>query len=377
MRLAIVLVVLICPSPGLAAGQPATTDDRTALLQLERRLAATLDSRSQAEMERLLADDYVLRGAPDVPRATWIREALARCWGERFDIDDFEARLDGETAVTSFLLTFYVNPDSCMPGVMRSLITDVWVRDADGWRLRVRHSSPPPAGGVAAQFGLVPEVPPRWVLQGELSLVATGGNTSTQTLGVASDFTQATADTSSRVQFTYVSSEADSVTQARATTLQARQGWKLRDGFEVFGRAAYARDRFAGIDNRAALDAGLAYNTGRPPRHKLTTEASAGFIAEDRTATETLRFASATGAVRYSWQIAPASHLQEELAVTSDLTEGRNWRAANSLSLIVALTRVLSIKVTNGVEYRNLPVPGFRRADTRTSAALVFALRAR
>lgn len=359
----------------LAQLQPPSNEDT--LLQRERELAATLASKSQPAMEQLLADDYVLRGAPDVDRATWMKEALARCWGERFDIDDFAARVEGDTAVTSFLLTFYVDPETCMPATLRSLITDVWTRDGGTWRLRVRHASPPPAGGVAAQFGVVPEVPPRWVLLSELSFVATAGNASTRTIGAASDFTQQTDRSASRVQFTYVSSEAEDVTNARATTVQARHGFKVRPAMEVFGRVGYARDRFAGIDNRASVEGGFGYTTGLPPRHQVTAEGAVGYTAEDRIGTETLRFAVATGAVRYLWQIAAGAELQEEVAVISDLSQGRNWRATNGLAVSLSLTRLLSLKVSNAVEYRNLPVPGFRRTDMRTSAAVVLTLRER
>ena len=326
-------------------------------------------------MERLLAQDFVLRGTPDVDRDAWIKEALARCWGDRFDIDDFDARIDGSTAVTSFVLTFHVNPETCAPGILRSMITDVWAREGDTWRLRIRHSTAPVGPGVAAQFGVVPEVPPRWVLLSELSFVSTAGNTETATIGAASDLARQTPASSSRFRLAFVSTSANDVTQARATTLQARHGITLRENLEVFGRGGYARDRFAGIDNRAAVDAGLAWTTGRQPRHQVTLEAGAGFTAEDRVAADTLRFATGTGTARYVWQIAAGTELREEAAFTADLGDGRNWRGANSAAISVALNRLLSLKVSNEFEYRNLPVLGFRRSDSRTAAAVVLALR--
>ena len=370
-------LLIACLPEGLAAAQPDARAVRDELLARERALAATLGTRARDDMERLLADDFVLRGSPDVPRETWIREALTRCWGDRFDIDDFSARVEGDTAVASFLLTFYVHPDTCAPAVLRSLVTDVWTRVGDVWRLRVRHSSAPPAGGVASQFGLVPEIPPRWILSSELSLVATAGNTSTRTLGAGSDLRHQQGGATSRLQFTYVSSVAEGVTRARATTFQGRHGIRIRQGVEIFGRAAYARDVFAGIGNRAAFDGGVAVSTGRPPRHRVTLEGGAGATVEDRIGVETLRFGAGTGTVRYAWQVAAGSELQEELSVTVDLGRPANWRATNALALSLGLTRLLSLKVASGVEYRHQPVPGFRRADMRTSAALVVTFRAR
>jgi putative salt-induced outer membrane protein YdiY len=57
--------------------------------------------------------------------------------------------------------------------------------------------------------------------------------------------------------------------------------------------------------------------------------------------------------------------------------QAANWRAANAAAIIVAINRRLSLKVSNDIEYRNLPVFGFRRTDARTAGALVITLRAR
>jgi putative salt-induced outer membrane protein YdiY len=327
-------------------------------------------------MERLLADTFVLRATPDVDRDTWIREALARCWGERFDIDQFTARVDGPTAITSFVLTSDVNPDTCQPATMRSLITDLWQRDGDVWRLHLRHSSAA-GSGLAAQFAVVPDAPPRWLLLSELSFVSTAGNTETRTTGLASDLTRQTDASASHVRFAYISSVSDDVTQARTTTLQARHGFNLREHLAVFARGGYTRDRFAGIDNRVAFDGGLAYTVGNAPRHQLTFEGGVGYTAEDRIEEETLRFATGTGTARYVWQIATGSELREEVAFVSDLGEAENWRAANAAAISVTINRLLSLKVSNDVEYRNLPVTGFERTDVRTAAAVVLTLRKR
>lgn len=371
LLLAAVLVVMT-PSSAAALQPPALAEQ---LLAAERELAKTLASRSQVDMERLLAEEFVLRGSPDVSRETWIREAVARCWGDRFDIDDFAARQDGEVAIATFVLTFYVNPDTCAPGVLRSLITDVWTRREGSWRLAVRHSSAPGGDGVAGQFGLQPEVPPRWLVQSELSLVTTSGNASTRTLGAGGEVTHQTGNATTRASFTHVSNVVDGDTRARLTTLQGRHGVQIRSGLETFGRAGYTRDVFAGIRNRVTLDAGVAFTAADRPRHRLTLEAGAGFTSEARVASDTLQFGVATGTVRYLWRVAPGSQLQEELATTADLSDAGNWRAANALSLTIALTRVVSFKIATGVEYRHEPVPGFGRTDTRTAAALVISFR--
>lgn len=85
----------------------------------------------------------MLRGAPDVGRETWIRNAVAMCWGSQYEISDFAVRGHaGDTAIVSLVLTTYEDPATCEPAIIRSLLTDVWIRQPNGWRLVLRHSGP-------------------------------------------------------------------------------------------------------------------------------------------------------------------------------------------------------------------------------------------
>lgn len=175
----------------------------------ERALADAMHARNRRRIEELLATDYVLRGVPDIDRETWIRNAIALCWGGRSDIDAFRARVHGDVIMASFELTFYVDPSNCRPAVLKSLITDVWIRHTDGWRLQLRHSGPPPTpdAGIARQYGIVPEPPPTWNMSGELSLVATGGNASTRTIGVGGNVAHRTDEASAHASIAFVTSE--------------------------------------------------------------------------------------------------------------------------------------------------------------------------
>src|SRR6185503_6468266 len=155
--------------------------------------------------------EYFLRGSPDINRSTWIDSAVTLCWGTRADIEHFHARPIGEVIVASFDLTFFADPISCRPAVRRSVITDVWASDGNVWRLEMRHAAPPPPSdaGIAAQYGIVPEPPPTWDISGELSFVATGGNTSTRTAGASNTLTHSTNGHVTRAAVAYLNSEAD------------------------------------------------------------------------------------------------------------------------------------------------------------------------
>lgn len=347
--------------------------DTVAIEARERAIASALHTHDRATLEAALAPDFVLRASPDIDRAQWIRNAVSLCWGDHSDIGEFSARAAGDAVVASFVLTFYVDPGTCQPAVLRSLVTDVWTREGNSWTLRVRHAGPVPAAGVAGQFGAVPLPPPVWSVTGELSLLATSGNSSTRTLGLSSDAMHRAARSVTELHVGYLTSSADNITRARSTTLRARHAVTVTKQLGVFGRGAYARDRFAGIANRATIEGGLTYAATLPPRHSLQADAGVGFTSEARVGADTLRFAIATGSGQYGWAFRTGSEFQESATITADLGQGTNWRATNTLAVTVSMTTILSLKASNTVEYRHLPVPGFGRTDVRTAVALVFS----
>jgi putative salt-induced outer membrane protein YdiY len=373
-------MLLALLSNSVAAQGPAGTPDAAAEIRAkERALAGAIHTRNRLQLEQLLAPDYILRGAPDIDRATWLQNALTLCWGDRSDITAFRARRHDDVVVASFELTFYLDPGTCRPAVLRSLITDMWTRQGGDWQLQIRHaSSPPPSNaGIAAQYGSVPEPPPAWDVSSDLSLVATGGNTSTRTIGLGARVVHRTHATSTRASIAFLTNEVDTVTRARSLSMQARHGFHVAERVELFGDGSYARDRFAGIDDRTAAAMGAAYTAPLPRPHALVAEGSFGFTLEQRLDGTDLRFATATGAMRYAWTIVPGTELAEDIGLNADLEVAGNWRGTSTTALRVTLSRLLSVKTSHAFEYRNTPVAGFGRVDMRTAAALVFSLQRR
>jgi putative salt-induced outer membrane protein YdiY len=365
-------------APGLTSAQDVTSahDDAADLRAHEAALLSALHARDRGRLDALLAADFVLRGAPDVDRETWLRNATTLCWGDRSQTDDLVARSHGSFATVSFLLTFFMDPFSCRPATLRSAVTDVWIRTAEGWKLQLRLAGAPldPGAGVASQYGVVPEPPPAWHINGEVSVVATAGNTSTRTLGVGAQLFHQRDRRESRASASFLTSQADGVTKARSLALATRHAVAVAERLQMFGEAGYTRDRFAGIDHRIGATGGVAYAMPLRPPYALTLQGGLGMTVERRLDLSTLRFMTATGVLDYGWTIAPGIRLDQNATLTADLASGRNWRGASVTVLGVTLTRVLSLRATHAFEYRNQPVPGFGRTDMRTAVTLVFTM---
>jgi putative salt-induced outer membrane protein YdiY len=366
------LLAVPASAQNVARAQP----DVVEIDRLESTLVEALHARDRQRLESLLAADYVLRGAPDIDREAWLQNVTTFCWGDHSDFDRFRARRFDDIVIASFELTFYVDPVTCRAGVRRSLVTDVWVREPEGWKLKIRHAGAPSTspGDIAAQYGVVPEPPPAWEASSEFSAVATGGNTSTRSLGLGAQLAHRAERCSTEVSTRFLTSQADEVTNARALTAQGRQGFTVTDRLEMFGEASYARDRFAGIDDRLTAVAGMAYAVALPRSHTLVLEGGVGWTGERRLDLASPRFATATGALDYRWVIAPGTELREEAKLDADLESVDNWRTANTTALSISLMSMLSLRASLAIEYRHTPVTGFGRTDLRTAVALVFSL---
>jgi putative salt-induced outer membrane protein len=370
--------LLLGPPVAAAQGDKALSFEDQ-VRAVEDALVEAVQQHDRAILDALLAQEYVLRAEPDISRSTWITNAVTLCWGNRSDINQFEVRQLDDVAIATFQLTFYVDPGTCRPAILRSMITDVWKHSPLGWQLEVRHAGPPPRddAGVAPQYGIVPLPPPTWDISSELSLVATSGTTSTRTVGASGTVIHQQGRAATRLAAAFISSESASVTQARSLTTQGRQGFRISQRTELFGDGSYARDRFAGIENRSTLEGGIAYTAPLPRPHTLTTEARTGYTDEQRLDATNPRFATGTGAFRYSWRMRPGAELTQDGSLIADLTHAANWRLTSTTAVTLTLTQLLSLKASHALEYRNTPVFGFGRADMRTSVALVITYQRR
>jgi N-acetylmuramoyl-L-alanine amidase/putative salt-induced outer membrane protein YdiY len=340
--------------------QPPAPDLRAA----EEQLALALTQKDAAAFDRLLASDFVLRGAPDVDRETWIKNAVGLCWGERFEISDVGVRSQtADTAIVSLVLTTFVDPVTCDPAIVRSLLTDVWTRQPDGWRLALRHSGPA-GSAVAQQFAKTDPPPPRWERTAELSLVATSGNTDTQTLGAGGSLIFRPGVWVTHARVAYVRSATDGVDTAESLVADVRQSRAISPRVDVYGRGAYLRDRFAGIRHRTTVDAGFGWVAVNEAPHSLKLDAGAGVTHEARLADGSQTFGVGTLGALYRLRVSRTSDLSNQFLFTADLGDAPNWRFQNGLTLTVTMTRVLSLKVGHEVKRINRPVPGFRATDT-------------
>jgi len=320
------------------------------LKDAEQLLASALVAKDAEAFERLLAADFVLRGAPDVTRSVWIDNALKLCWGDRFEIGDFRvARALPDMAVVTLVLTTSRDPKTCEPATIRSLLTDVWRREQDGWRLALRHSGPA-TGSVDTQFEKIEPPPPMVEGSAELSLVSTGGNSDTESLGLGSSIIWRPGRWTTQGQVSFIRSETAGIETARSLAASVRQGRTITPRLDAFGRLEYLSDEFAGIETRATIDGGVGYKAIDDSIHTLLLDLGLGYSHEARVAGADQDSALANLAGTYLWRLHRSSSIESASLFTASLDRAGDWRFRNSLALTAAMTRTFSLKLSHSLK---------------------------
>jgi putative salt-induced outer membrane protein len=222
-----------------------------------------------------------------------------------------------------------------------------------------------------------PPPPPRTCTgSAELSFVSTTGNTDTQTLGLGGSIECKPNKWTYTAKAAFIRSEADDIETAKSLDTLFRAARDLTPRLKAYGQFIYFQNEFAGIENRYAVEGGLAYMLLVHPKHTLEIDGGIGYTKEDRVevigiADEDLSFATArTGAI-YRWKISETAEFGDDAGFTFNLNDGEDWRFANIAYVAAKLNTIFSLKLSYAVAYLNNPVPGFGKTDTITSAALV------
>ena len=153
MKLVFATLILTAATSFLPVAQTSPVKEAGAAEQeivgLEKKWNAAIQSQDVAAMSQFLADSYFLavaiqdRPLEVVPRERWL-ENLKFYKIHSHSIDDIKVHVYGDTAVVLMLFTQKATVGRAQ--VDRSaqfLITDIWVRRKEGWRVAERHSSRP------------------------------------------------------------------------------------------------------------------------------------------------------------------------------------------------------------------------------------------
>ncbi len=223
------------------------------------------------------------------------------------------------------------------------------------------------------------EEEPRWAFTGELSLVDTGGNSETSTVGLGvkaartdegggklelaagglrvettttSRFAVGTADVFEIIE------QSTTETTAENYHLKGRYDRKISERLFWFLGAGWERNEFAGFDSRSNLAAGVGHLWFENDRGHLRTDYSITYTRQDDLVDDPTTedgFLGLRLGFDYLRNISETTNFESVLVVDANADESEDLRADFSNALSVSVSDRLALKVGLQLLFDNLP----------------------
>ena len=206
--------------------------------------------------------------------------------------------------------------------------------------------------------------------EAELGLVATSGNSDTQTINAKLGLTKETEEWTHKADLAALNNASDDETTAEKYSLGWQSDRKLDDVSYLYVIASYEDDRFSGFDYQATLGAGYGYKVINEEKRVLTLEIGPGYRINALPEGDDEKEVTVRLGEKFSWQFSDTAELEQYLTVETgeDNTVSRLGAAVKS-----TLTDTLALKV--GVDIKHTEeVPDDRDdTDTETYATISYS----
>jgi len=219
------------------------------------------------------------------------------------------------------------------------------------------------------------QAPMAWDGRIGFSYLATGGNSQTSSTGFDAAFNRTGPVWSAEGSAAGVSASKRRRRTAESYNAQARLKRRLHKRLQLTVGLRWERNRFAGLDSRRTADVSLLWEIRETPTWKLRALGGLSYGLEepwrDGPAKE-----SSGGLLQVSGdsKLSPTASWDGQLTFFPNFQEPRDYRLNGHVGLQAALSRRLALRLGYDLKYDHLPVPGFGRTDTSTTAALVLQL---
>jgi putative salt-induced outer membrane protein len=224
---------------------------------------------------------------------------------------------------------------------------------------------------VPASAALAVEEEKGWKAEGELGYVDTSGNTETESIIVKLNAGYAGEMWSHSLALEHYFSSDSGQTTAERYVAALQSNYHLTPRGYLFGRLAYAKDRFAGYDYRIREVAGYGRRVLDTEKLTLKLEAGPGGRHSRSTAgdkeDELILYLSG----HFLWKISDTASFTEDIRAEIG-EEGTQTESVTAVK--VRVVEHLSMKVSYTVRDNTDPPPGNRSTDTILAATAVFDL---
>lgn len=216
---------------------------------------------------------------------------------------------------------------------------------------------------------------PDWDFELGLSYLATTGNSDTSSGGLNALYKKDWEPWSLEAGAFFLRAEDSGNTTAErygASLLGARainESWALTAGWSG------ERDLFSGIDFRSVVNAGVKWLIVDSEKWVFDATGALTWTYEDLGAgLGSDDYIGALFGINSKWVLSPNSEAFTHLLYFPNFDNSDDYRFEGEAGLRSNLNTRLALQLTYGVRYDNLPVPGFEKTDTVSTASIVVKL---
>ena len=222
----------------------------------------------------------------------------------------------------------------------------------------------------------VPPPPPLWDAQIGASFVGTSGNSDTASTGVEFGAHR-------RGEVWQIESAASAVRTSSDQNLTAerylgtvRLQRRLTQIVGVSSGIRLERDRFAGLEARSILDAGLSWALVHHPEWTLDGVTSVAWLHESRAANAVVNDPIGVFQLLSRVPFGTAGDTTQRFTYFPDFTTPAAYRSEAEVTVQAAMNAHLALKIGYLLRYSNEPVTGFKKTDNTTTASVVLRWKA-
>ena len=211
-----------------------------------------------------------------------------------------------------------------------------------------------------------------WKDSAEVSIVATNGNSKTQTTSGKELFSyQFDKQTGLDVDGGGLGAKSNGVVSAEQYFAGEKVTRKLDERNYLFEKYRWDRNRFAGVAHRHEISLGAGRELWKTPKDLLIGELAPGYLNEERIHDKRKSFASARAFSKYTHDFSATAHFGQSAEYIQSLADKRDARLKTETSVTAALSSVFSIKNSYTWLHDSRPPVGTTKNDEIFSLALL------
>jgi hypothetical protein len=227
-----------------------------------------------------------------------------------------------------------------------------------------------PANAVSAQAAKKPSVGGSL----DLGFVQSSGNTRTTTLSFGDNFGwTATPKLQVRQTLRSIYGEVDDKVNANLIDIDVSGDYKLVERLGVTASVGFDRNPFAGIARRVEQSVGVSWHIESARHDSLRFTGGMLWTQQRNTADVESNFTSVRVGLSYRCPLGPRAYLLHAMEAIPNLDVTEDWRFNSETSVVAALRKKFSLKVSYTVHYDHLPEPTFKKMDRIATAGIQFA----